>query len=77
MEPWYRVTARYGSKGAAEQFIAFDPTERTYKINTIVTPNRDGELFLYVNDAVIGIPWLYDWFYKNNTGKTKVLILMQ
>jgi hypothetical protein len=31
-------------------------------------PTRDGELFIFVNDAVIGIPGLYDFFYRHNGG---------
>ena len=27
-----------------------------------------GELLIFVNDAVIGLPRLYDAFYRNNVG---------
>src|SRR6185503_11939870 len=47
-EPWFRVIARYGHQGGEEYAIAYDPNERIYKINTILTPTRNGELFLYV-----------------------------
>jgi hypothetical protein len=40
----------------------------------VVPATRDGELFLFVNDAVIGIPGLYDFFYRDNSGSTKVKI---
>ena len=36
--------------------------------------DRSGEVFLYVNDVVIGLPWLYDWFYVGHQGKAKVTI---
>jgi hypothetical protein len=41
------------------------------------TARSDGELFLYVNDAIAAIPFWkenIDAFYKNNTGKAKVTI---
>jgi hypothetical protein len=34
--------------------------------------DRDGELFLYVNDATIGLPWVHSYFYGNNHGSAKV-----
>jgi hypothetical protein len=40
------------------------------------TATRDGELFLFVNEAVIGIPgfkqYFYKFFYHNNKGSTRV-----
>jgi hypothetical protein len=38
------------------------------------TADRGGELFLYVNDAVIGLPWVSDAYYKNNKGSAKVTV---
>jgi hypothetical protein len=35
---------------------------------------RNGELFLYVNDAVIALPYLYPAFYWNNHGAAKVSV---
>ena len=35
---------------------------------------RSGELFVYVNDAVIGIPGHVDKFYRNNKGKAELTI---
>jgi hypothetical protein len=45
------------------------PTE-TYR-DTFVA-ERSGEVFLYVNDAVLGLPWLNDLFYGNNKGTAKI-----
>jgi hypothetical protein len=48
---------------------------KTYVSN--FTARSDGELFLYVNDAIAAIPlWKENIgaFYKNNTGKAKVTI---
>jgi hypothetical protein len=39
-----------------------------------ITANATGELFLYVNDAVLTLPALTDMFYNNNSGKAKVTV---
>lgn len=39
-----------------------------------ITPGNTGELFLYVNDAVLAVPGLTNVFYKNNTGTAKVTV---
>ena len=41
-------------------------------VNEVVRATRDGDLFLFVNDAVIGIPRLFGVFYQNNSGTAKV-----
>ena len=74
---WFRLLARVGEKGVDEYFL--DPVA---KKGTGVPPNtytalqfkadRDGELFLYVNDATLGLPWLNAIFYKNNHGSAKI-----
>jgi uncharacterized protein (DUF2235 family) len=46
----------------------------TRKLVADFTPRRSGELFLYVNDAVLLWPRKADLFYKNNSGTAKVLI---
>jgi len=35
---------------------------------------RDGELFLFVNDAVLRIPGLEGVFYSNNVGRADVTV---
>jgi hypothetical protein len=39
-----------------------------------ITANATGELFLYVNDAVLTLPNLTEVFYNNNSGKAKVTV---
>ncbi|MDQ6703582.1 MAG: DUF2235 domain-containing protein [Pseudomonadota bacterium] len=39
-----------------------------------ITADATGELFLYVNDAVLTLPGLTDVFYKNNSGTAKVTV---
>jgi hypothetical protein len=74
--PWFRVVARMGGTGGEESFLDPDPTGE-FLISEPVKATRDGELFLFVNDAVIGIPGLYKTFYRNNRGSTRVLIQRQ
>jgi hypothetical protein len=38
------------------------------------TADANGELFIYVNDAVVTLPWLTDFFYRNNSGTAKVTV---
>jgi hypothetical protein len=73
LRPWFRVVARIGSIGSNESFLDPDFTDR-YWIDEPIRVNRNGELFLFVNDAVIGIPGLFGFFYSDNSGSAKVTI---
>jgi uncharacterized protein (DUF2235 family) len=73
MQPWFRIVVRVGGKGGEERFLMPDPSHR-YLINDDIRASRDGELFMFVNDAVIGIPGLYGKFYDNNKGASRVVI---
>jgi hypothetical protein len=64
--PWFRLVLRYGAVGGEEVFLDPDPEDGT--IEATIRPTRNGELFIFVNDAVLGIPGLYDVFYRNNVG---------
>ena len=35
---------------------------------------KSGELFVYVNDSVIGWPGQFDLFYRNNRGKAELTL---
>jgi hypothetical protein len=71
-QDWFRIVLRYGRVGGEEVFL--DPDQEDSKIETNIRPTRDGELFIFVNDAVIGIPGLYDFFYRNNAGGGKLTL---
>jgi uncharacterized protein (DUF2235 family) len=71
-QDWFRIVLRYGRVGGEEVFL--DPDPEDSKIETNIRPTRDGELFIFVNDAVIGIPGLYDFFYRNNSGGGKLTL---
>ncbi|MBN9041722.1 MAG: hypothetical protein BGP05_03770 [Rhizobiales bacterium 62-47] len=64
--PWFRLVLRYGAVGGEEVFLDPDPEDGT--IEATIRPTRSGELLIFVNDAVLGIPALYDTFYRNNSG---------
>ena len=74
---WFRMIARVGERGVDEYFF-LDPvkgngiTPNTYTAK--FTADRSGEVFLYVNDAVIGLPWVHSLFYINNHGTARISI---
>jgi uncharacterized protein (DUF2235 family) len=77
IRPWFRVVARIGGKGGEEFFLDPDFAD-VFLIDEEIKATRDGELFLFVNDAVIGIPgfdgYFHKYFYSDNQGSTKVWI---
>lgn len=76
--PWYRLIARIGDSGVDEYFLDPKPVPSTSPqvYRDQFTARRSGEIFLYVNDAVIGLPWLHDWFYRGerHRGKARVTV---
>ena len=72
--PWFQMIARYGVSGGEEDFLDPDPDPKVKDLSEIVQPKVKGELFFYLNDAVIGIPGLYNYFYKDNQGCVSVFI---
>ena len=74
-QDWFEVVVRYGRTGGEEAFYIYDPTAS--KIEFPMRPTRDGELFVFVNDAVIGLPLLYDRFYRNNHGSAKISVTLK
>jgi uncharacterized protein (DUF2235 family) len=76
---YFQLVVRVGSRGSQEWPLAFEKKEpsqngqRLYEAT--LKPTKDGELFLFVNDAVIGLPWIADHFYRrNNHGTADVRI---
>jgi hypothetical protein len=75
--PWYRLIARVGETGVDESFLdpvktASDSDQPTYKAT--FKADRPGEIFLYVNDAVVALPWLVGSFYIHNLGAAKIKV---
>jgi hypothetical protein len=72
IRPWFRMVARTGGVGGEESFL--DPDPKDHSIDEVIRATRDGELFLFVNDAVLGVPGLAGVFYPNNSGSAEVTI---
>jgi Uncharacterized alpha/beta hydrolase domain (DUF2235) len=78
--PWFRLLARIGPEGVAEDFL--DPVllrrkaVTTYWAETKKT-DRGGELFLYVNGPVLPLPWIADAFYRRHSGDARIVIELE
>jgi len=78
-EPYFRPIARIGQFGNDEYVLApVKPLKATDGClnNTLtahITPRRSGRLYVYVNDAILGLPWLYDHFYGHNNEGTATI----
>jgi uncharacterized protein (DUF2235 family) len=70
----FKVIARVGSTGSDETVLEPDDDKRTNNLDFMITPKRDGELFIYVNDSI----WAFDSqkngsnFYKDNSGQATI-----
>ena len=74
---WFTVIARIGSRGMDEDYLdpSVDPPNQTRVYSGVTNRiQRDGELFLYVNDAVVGLPGLFGVFYDNNKGTAHIRV---
>jgi uncharacterized protein (DUF2235 family) len=78
-QPWFRPIARIGAAGSDE--YPFDPEDRATvqgeernEIRMTIRARRDGELFLYVNDALWGASSLKERFYRYNQGSASVTV---
>ena len=77
LRPWFRVIARVGETGTDEYFLDPDRNQPLNSVNRLEVPlraNRSGELYLYVNDAVLPIRGAMDWWYRGNGGSAKVKV---
>jgi hypothetical protein len=54
--------------------VFLDPDPENGKVESVIKPTRSGELFIFVNDAVLGIPHWYDVFYRNNRGTGRLTV---
>jgi hypothetical protein len=70
----FKVIARIGSTGSDETVLEPDDDIRSNNLDVVITPKRDGELFLYVNDSVWGLDSQKKGsnFYKNNSGQATI-----
>ncbi|MGO7286165.1 hypothetical protein ACCT25_27915 [Rhizobium ruizarguesonis] len=76
---YFQPVARIGARGADEQPLypirpQADKPEHLTKADFLLVPKETGRLYIYLNDAVVGLPGLYDAFYRNNTGSATVAV---
>jgi uncharacterized protein (DUF2235 family) len=76
---WFSPVLRVGSNGFEEHLL--DIRQEKTADGAIYTatflPQKDGEVFIFVNDSVLGLPWIYDYFYSNNAGAATVTLRKQ
>jgi hypothetical protein len=65
-QSWFALMGQIDSRHKTRFKIGKGPTR--------ITAQRSGELFLYVNDAVICCGSWWDWFYGNNKGAATVIV---
>jgi uncharacterized protein (DUF2235 family) len=78
---WFAPILRIGSTGFGEVVLRFEPNEPPHCLCPATTSytakfkaRKSGELFVYVNDAIIGIPGYFGHFYANNKGKADLTV---
>jgi uncharacterized protein (DUF2235 family) len=65
-EQWFKPIAHVGEHSLSDHVLAGRGQLRDR--------TRSGELFVFVNDAVIGLPRAWNYFYRNNSGEATVVI---
>jgi hypothetical protein len=69
---WFATILRVGGPGLEEHLLNLEE-EKPGEWTTTFEPRSSGEVFLYVNDTVISLPWIYSFFYWwNNHGTAEV-----
>ncbi|MDE2601618.1 MAG: DUF2235 domain-containing protein [Bradyrhizobium sp.] len=72
---WFATIIRIGNKGPGEVVLSLDRQDSgpcqcpaTTSYSATFKAGKTGEVFVYVNDAVIGIPGYFNYLYLNNAG---------
>lgn len=78
-EPYFKPIARVSRFGNDEYVLnAVEPVIpgqcANMKLTAEIKPKASGELYVYVNDAVFGLPGVYDFFYRHNHGSAEVRV---
>ena len=75
--PWGSIIARFGSTGNEESFMDADPVPVPDEdLSETMRPKRDGELYFYLNEPVVGI-WGMESFFANllgNKGAARITV---
>jgi hypothetical protein len=68
-----RASTKISDKAAAELIACASVPSTRLKLVADITAKTNGELFVYVNDAVLA--WPADYFYRNNRGTASVSVV--
>jgi hypothetical protein len=74
---WFATVLRIGNRGFGEIVPTYQrhwSPQGEVSFVTTFKARKTGELFVYVNDAVLGMPGYVDTFYRNNKGKADLII---
>jgi uncharacterized protein (DUF2235 family) len=78
---WFATILRIGNRGFGEVVLTYERKESprcqcpsTTSYTAKFKARKSGEVFVYVNDAVIGVPGYFDTFYSNNKGKADLTL---
>jgi uncharacterized protein (DUF2235 family) len=75
IRPFFRFIVRAGATGSEEGFLDPDDNpDNADQLQERYTAKKDGELFFYVNDGVIALPFVGGAFYARNQGSAKITI---
>jgi hypothetical protein len=74
--PWFTPVARVGVFGRERHHPKFSPApgKNNVYVSEPFMAHSTGELFLFVNDAVLALPYLADVLYRNNHGTARVTV---
>ena len=76
---WFSTVLRVGSTGFEEHLLSLKEESAADGVIYTATfkPQKDGEVFIFVNDSVIGLPGIYDYFYRSNNAGAATVTLQQ
>jgi hypothetical protein len=76
---WFSTVLRIGSKGWEEHLLNLkeETTAGGVVYTATLRPQKSGEVFVFVNDSVIGLPWIYDYFYRSNNAGAATITLQK
>lgn len=73
-QPWFKPMLRIGDKGMDEYPLSGVVTDNGKRLIAEIKARREGQMYFYVNDAVLPGPANWQAFYKNNAGAAEVTI---
>lgn len=69
---WFTPIVRVGERGGEE--YALTTPQSALSVSREITPQQSGELFVYVNDAALMLPFLTGFFTANNRGTATIKV---